>query len=673
MCGIFGIVFGERSRITVQALEDAAKDLFRLSEARGKESAGLAVRNGGPIQVFKQPIPASTMVRSRVFKQIMQDAFGGGGSAKPGVLIGHSRLVTNGFQEHNDNNQPVLADGLVAIHNGIITNDEQLWGRFPDLHREYEVDTEVLLRLFRMYQRRGKSLTDAVRAAFAEIQGCASVAVLFNDHDRLLLATNNGSLYTLRSSDGGAFVFASERYILRTLAAKRGLGGALDPEAVVRIEPGNACWVHLGDLRVEGFDLAGTGPISDDLPPRAAAQEIVDLSARYDAAFARQRVRAYSPVLRAAGDDADLLHQYGRYVKTLKRCTKCVLPETYPFIRFDAAGVCNYCKVPPSVTPKGPEALAKAVEPFRKRTGRPDCLVAVSGGRDSTYGLHYMKKVLGMNPIAYTYDWGMVTDLARRNISRICGKLGVEHLLVSADINQKRANIRKNITAWLKRPDLGVIPLFMAGDKHFFYYARQLQRQTGIDLVIWCSGSGLESADFKWYFCGLDTPDSSSVSYKIRLMHYYGRQCLLNPAYLNSSLFDTLFAFYSYYMMPRDFIYLFSYLPWSEEEIMSVLRKDYDWELASDTQQTWRIGDGTASFYNYIYHTAAGFTENDTFRSEQIRRGMLTREKALALLEQENQPRYESIKWYLSIIGLGDEFNRVIKTINSMPKAYPTD
>lgn len=673
MCGIFGIVLAENSKISLEVLESTANDLFKLSEARGKESAGLAVRDGGPIQVFKQPIPASVMIRSRVYRRIIQDTFRDHRRTASGVLIGHSRLVTNGFQEHNDNNQPVIADGLVAIHNGIITNDADLWRRFPSLHRQYEVDTEVLLRLIRMHERQGKPLTDAVRSAFGEIQGAASVAVLFNDLDHLLLATNNGSLYTLRSAAGGVFFFASERYILRTLAARKDLGGLLDRDAVARVEPGNACWISLRDMAVEPFTLglAGGDGIAG-IRTTGSAHEIVDLSPRYDREFARRRVKAYSPVWSSANDDVDLLYQYGQYVKLLKRCTHCVLPETYPFIRFDHDGVCNYCRKPRSVIAKGPEALAEVVERFRKPGAEPDCLVAVSGGRDSTYGLHYMKNVLGMKPIAYTYDWGMVTDLARRNISRICGKLGVEHLLVSADINKKRANIRKNIVAWLKRPDLGVIPLFMAGDKHFYYYARQLQRQTGIELVIWCSGSGLEDADFKWYLCGLNDPDSSALKHKIGLLQYYGKQFLLNPAYLNSSLLDTAFAFYSYYVMPKDVIYLFSYLPWDEREILSVLTGKYDWEVASDTKQTWRIGDGTASFYNYIYYTAAGFTENDTFRSEQVRRGMLPRDRAVALVEQENRPRYEAIKWYLSIIGLGDEFNRVIRTINAMPKLYHT-
>ena len=71
-----------------------------------------------------------------------------------------------------------------------------------------------------------------------------------------------------------------------------------------------------------------------------------------------------------------------------------------------------------------------------------------------------MKNELGLNPITYTYDWGMVTDLARRNIARICGKLGVENIIVAANIHWKRMNISKNIKAWLKNPSLGMIPLF---------------------------------------------------------------------------------------------------------------------------------------------------------------------------------------------------------------------
>ena len=67
----------------------------------------------------------------------------------------------------------------------------------------------------------------------------------------------------------------------------------------------------------------------------------------------------------------------------------------------------------------------------------------------------------------------MVTSIARRNQARMTGKLGIEHLWVSADIKWKRKNISKNVKTWLKRPKLGMIPIFIAGDKQFFYYAKK--------------------------------------------------------------------------------------------------------------------------------------------------------------------------------------------------------
>src|SRR5207237_6103175 len=121
----------------------------------------------------------------------------------------------------------------------------------------------------------------------------------------------------------------------------------------------------------------------------------------------------------------------------LERCTKCILPETYPFVEFDDHGVCYYCRTWKKIEPRGEQALLDAVAPYRSTDGSPDVILAFSGGRDSSYGLHYVKTVLGMNPVAFTYDWGMVTDLARRNQARLCGALGVEHIIRSADISAK--------------------------------------------------------------------------------------------------------------------------------------------------------------------------------------------------------------------------------------------
>ena len=138
--------------------------------------------------------------------------------------------------------------------------------------------------------------------------------------------------------------------------------------------------------------------------------------------------------------------------------------------------------------------------------------------------------------------------------------------------------------------------------------------------------------------------------------------------YFNSSIFDTLSGeYYRSFTDKSDYYHVFDYWRWDETVIDKTLRL-YDWELAPDTRTTWRIGDGTAAFYNYIYYTVAGFTEHDTFRSNQIREGDISRDEALRLVADENSPRYPNIKWYLDAVGVG--FDEAIKVVNAIPRMY---
>ena len=79
----------------------------------------------------------------------------------------------------------------------------------------------------------------------------------------------------------------------------------------------------------------------------------------------------------------------------------------------------------------------------------------------------------------------MVTDLGRRNISRMSSILGVENIIVAANIENKRKNIKMNLEAWLKKPHLGMISLLTAGDKHFFQHIESIKKETNIQLNIW--------------------------------------------------------------------------------------------------------------------------------------------------------------------------------------------
>jgi hypothetical protein len=253
----------------------------------------------------------------------------------------------------------------------------------------------------------------------------------------------------------------------------------------------------------------------------------------------------------------------------------------------------------------------------------------------------------------------------------MCSSLGIENIVIAADIGWKRRNIKKNLNAWLKNPNLGMISILTAGDKHFFKHVETVKKQTGINLNIW-SINPLEVTFFKSGFLGVP-PDfeekrvyQSGLTKQLRYQSLRFNQMLKSPRYFNTSLFDTLSGeFHRSREKNQDYFHLFDYFKWDEKKVDQVL-DNYSWERSPDTSSTWRIGDGTAAFYNYIYHRVAGFTEHDTFRSNQIREGGITRDQALELVNKENLPRYENIRWYLDAIDMN--FVDVVERINEIPR-----
>lgn len=359
--------------------------------------------------------------------------------------------------------------------------------------------------------------------------------------------------------------------------------------------------------------------------------------------------------------------------KELKRCTKCILPETMPFIKFDEAGECNYCKAYKKMNLKPVEELEKIADKIRRDDGRQDCIVMFSGGRDSSYLLHYVVKVLKLHPLVFTYDWGMSTPIGERNAKNMCDILGVERIVIDKDVPKKLKYIGKNVKAWCKKPDLGMIPLFTAGDKQFFSEVNRLSAERDIGTVF-IGTNPLEKTDFKTGFCGAapnfeaDQIHHLKKSGKMKMIMYYLGQFIKNPAYINSSLWDTVKAFFSFYDIKQEQIDLYHYVRWNEETVNNVLINEYHWELDEETPTTWRIGDGTAAFYNYIYYNVAGFTENDTLRSNQIREGDITREEALQKVETENRTRPNSLSWYFDRINVDKDM--AIKSVEKMKKRW---
>jgi len=138
----------------------------------------------------------------------------------------------------------------------------------------------------------------------------------------------------------------------------------------------------------------------------------------------------------------------------MRRCARCVLPETFPGISYDDEGVCNFCR-----SFRGRKRLDRSIEKYRRRfeklldehrrVGGYDCLMAYSGGKDSTYTLVVLKETYNLSVLALTVDNGFISPRSLDNIRNVVEGLGIDHILY-----KPRFDILKKIFSEAKKSQM---------------------------------------------------------------------------------------------------------------------------------------------------------------------------------------------------------------------------
>ncbi len=630
MCGIFGFI---SQSTEPEKLKKYISDLFTLTEPRGRQASGLSIFKSQNIDIFKRPMRASEMIKSKLYQDFISDSLKRDGETV--TVLGHCRLVTDGSELNDFHNQPLVMDEVNGVHNGVINNFERIKDSYK-LSTQGKSDTEVLFRYIDSQLAQGFTPVETIQKVTSLIRGSASLGIIFPKYEVLTISTNFGSLYFC-SIKTDLFIFTSEHKILQDFLNQNQL-----KSEIKKLDANHGMSICIDGLIEQPFELMKINS-SPKLSPKFDVFSTTDKSPN---------------------------------PKNIKRCKSCILPINYPFITFDTNGVCSICNKYKKQKFLGIDELNRYLDRYRSKNGEPDCLIGLSGGRDSSYGLHLLKTELGMNPIGFCYDWLLTSRKARHNVAKMAGALGVEVIYRCGDYEKQARNIRKNINGFLKDPDLGMMTFVQAGDKEMYHYGRQVRKELNLDLTVWCSGYQLEQREFFLGYAGIDktlTNNPRLYDYgwitKLQMVCYYGLKSLKNPYYWNSSVIDNALAFWHCMVAKDDFLYLFNYYPWNESEVEAVLKDKYEWEadLNYGTNQ-WRMDDFHTSFINYVYYTVGGFSEFDDFRSNQIREGILSRHEALKLAETDNNIRYESLIEFSQLVGINLE--HTLKRINAIPKLY---
>ena len=116
-------------------------------------------------------------------------------------------------------------------------------------------------------------------------------------------------------------------------------------------------------------------------------------------------------------------------------CQKCILPETFPGIKFDGQGICNYCAKEKATLAKAPEKklvyrnnFDQLIKDTKGRAPSYDAIMAYSGGKDSTYTLKLLKEHYDLRIIALTFDNHFVSPAAWENMEKAMDTLHIDHI-----------------------------------------------------------------------------------------------------------------------------------------------------------------------------------------------------------------------------------------------------
>lgn len=363
------------------------------------------------------------------------------------------------------------------------------------------------------------------------------------------------------------------------------------------------------------------------------------------------------------------------FVRELKRCSKCLLPETFPGIRHDEEGVCNYCRDYKKVKVHGEAALEELLSRFRGKGADYDCIVPISGGRDSSYTLHQIVRKYRMRALALTVDSGAIMPEGYRNIDKIVKALGVDHVWLKDEkhIATAQRNTRIKFRAWMRKLSINtIVPVLNAGDKTMNLRMYRYAHDHGIPLVVGGNNTGnssFEQEHFKTGFMGVFPDERGRYSSfdKIRLSLLFAWEFLGNTHNWHWSVFKEYASgafvyFFEPLQKPNDVTPLgfYDYVYWNEKRIVFTIRDELGWMGASDTKATWRIDDAAYPLIDYLYYALVGFNEFDEHYSKLVREGQLTREEALARLETDRL-RIPSMKASLKDLGVDEgELDKVI-------------
>ncbi len=338
----------------------------------------------------------------------------------------------------------------------------------------------------------------------------------------------------------------------------------------------------------------------------------------------------------------------------MRYCSRCLYTENHPLnIVFNDKGVCSGCAVHEEKDKldwtKRFEKLKSIVHNYKNQSGNNyDCIVPVSGARDSFFIVHTVKNILGMNPLLVTYNKQYNTDIGVRNLAKL--RITFDCDIMTLTVNPESV---KKITRATLRKKGSIYWHCLAGQT---VYPVQVAVKFKIPLIIWGAHQGVDQVGM---FSHLDEVEMTRKYRKEHDLMGLEAEDLISE-------FDGITAQeVVQYQYPDDKeierigvrgIYLNNYIRWDTKAQHEEMIRLYDYESKEQnrTFDTYNDVDcyNYSDVHDYIKFLKHGYGKVTDHATREIRLRRMTREQGLQMVSQYSEKEPIHLQKFLSWIGI---------------------
>ena len=350
--------------------------------------------------------------------------------------------------------------------------------------------------------------------------------------------------------------------------------------------------------------------------------------------------------------------------KNLRYCIRCCMPETQEGIKFDEMGICQACqsseqKIHINWVEREQE-LRRILDKAKAQAGNNyDCIIPISGGKDSMFQLYVLVKVYGLKPLAVTFSHNWYSETGWYNLQNALKEFNVDHIMFTPNRDLVNRIARRSLSGigdacWHCHAGVGAFPL-------------QAAVRFNIPLLIWGESIAETSgrASYKDPVHKFDRDYFTKVSAKLRpseMVSDYLSERDLYPFNVPSiediesvGVFGIHLGDYIFWDEERQTEFVSEYFGWKETEMEGAYK---GYKSAECTM---------AGVHDFTCYLKRGYGRATFQACLDVRNGLMTREEGIDLASKIDSERPGALDYYLKITGISEtEFYAMMKQLKHL-------